>query len=110
MATKNTIEKLAECFPASMPEHLDIKKAMPEIVALRLLHSGFIDCTYASDECATYYIDKDWNGEDAPTIAAILVGKSLVYYVLDSYDLEIAKFASGLKAIDFYKKTFMGSK
>ena len=42
MATKKTIEKLAECFPASMAEHLAIKRAMPEREALQLLHSGFL--------------------------------------------------------------------
>ena len=110
MATKKTIEKLAEFFPASMAEHLDIKKAMPEREALTLLHSGFIDCTYRHDECATYYLNKEWGSDGAPTIAVILAGKSVVYYVLDSYDREIAKFKSALKAIDFYTTKFMGSK
>ena len=110
MATKKTIEKLAECFPASLAEHLDIKKAMPEREALKLLHSGFVDCSYSNDECATYYYKKVYGFNGAPTIAAILAGKSVVYYVLDSYDREIAKFKSALKAIDFYTTKFMGSK
>ena len=110
MATKKTIEKLAECFPASMAEHLDIKKAMSEREALTLLHSGFVDCSYSNDECATYYLNKEWGSDGAPTIAVILAGKSIVYYVLDSYDREIAKFKSALKAIDFYTTKFMESK
>ena len=110
MATKKTIEKLAECFPASRAEHLDIKKAMPEREALTLLHSGFIDCTYRHDECATYYLNREWGSDWAPTIAVILAGKSVLYIVCNSFDIEIAKFKSALKAIDFYKTEFMGSK
>tara|TARA_R110000751_G_scaffold73339_2_gene148339 strand:+ start:443 stop:775 length:333 start_codon:yes stop_codon:yes gene_type:complete len=110
MATKKTIEKLAECFPASMAEHLDIKKAMPEREALTLLHSGFIDCTYRHDECATYYLNKEWCSDGAPTIAVILDSNSLLYIVCNSFDQEIANFKNASKAIDFYTTKFMGSK
>ena len=114
MATKKTIEKLAECFPASMAEHLDIKKAMPEREALTLLHSGFVDCSYSNDECATYYLNREWGSDGAPTIAVILAGKSVLYIVCNSFDndhyMEIANFKNASKAIDFYKTEFMGSK
>jgi hypothetical protein len=110
MATKKTIEKLAECFPASRAEHLDIKKAMPEREALKLLHSGFIDCTYRHDECATYYLNREWCSDGAPTIAVILDSNSLLYIVCNAWDIEIANFKSALKAIDFYKTEFMESK
>ena len=110
MATKKTIEKLAECFPASRTEHLDIKKAMPEREALKLLHSGFIDCTYRHDECATYYLNREWGSDGVPTIAVILAGKSILYIVCNACDMEIANFKSALKAIDFYKTEFMESK
>ena len=110
MATKKTIEKLGECFPASKAEHLDIKKTIPERDALTLLHSGFVDCSYSNDECATYYLNREWGSDGAPTIAVILAAKSVLYIVCNSFDIEIANFKNASKAIDFYKTEFMGSK
>ena len=107
MATYNTIKKLAKQFPNSEYAHMDVKLEMAETDARMLLDSGFIDCTYSNDECATYYFDKDWGFEGAPTIAAILINDRVVYEVYNAMDCLVDSFSTSLvDAIECYKTNF----
>ena len=106
MALNTTIERLAEVFPNSAYSHWDIKKVMPEEDAIHFLNSGFIDCTYSNDECATYYLDKHWGSEGAPTIAVVLVADEVCYIVCDPYDQEVQQFKDINAATTFYQQAF----
>tara|TARA_R100001198_G_C5219887_1_gene202403 strand:+ start:866 stop:1264 length:399 start_codon:yes stop_codon:yes gene_type:complete len=107
MATLNTIKKLGSQFPHSVYANVEAKLDMAETDAKMLLDLNFIDCTYSNDECATYYFNKDWGVEGAPTIAAILINDRVVYEVYNSMDCLVDSFGTNLSdAIECYITTF----
>ena len=101
MATTKTLKALSQRFPDCLPIHKDIKKAIPERDALKLLHAGFTDCSWHDDECASYFFDVIY-ADDVATLCVVLDDEG-VHYTISCTDWVWDIYRNIEEAIKAYK-------
>tara|TARA_Y100000004_G_C8688439_1_gene316403 strand:+ start:166 stop:501 length:336 start_codon:yes stop_codon:yes gene_type:complete len=103
MATNKTLKALSQRFPECLQVHMDIKKLMPERDALKLLHSGFTDCSWGNDECPSYFFDVIY-ANDVATLMVCVDENQKVCYTLSYPEMEhFISYHNVEEAIKAYK-------
>lgn len=86
--------------------HYELKMQMPLRDLEALLLADFVDGSYTHDECASFYIDVDWNNKNVPVIQVISSGNNLIYWVNRSGEQGFSTFNIN-EAINEYKKRYL---
>ena len=110
MAKLKTLKALAKKHPECYCTFHEVKIRMPQTDALKLLHNGFIDCSWSQDEAPSFYIPSYWC-DDEVTIMAVEDTDENYNRISDKISYVITSYSEGFfdvldsidEAIQLYK-------